>query len=74
MIYVGIDIANLNHFIPFALSDREVLVTPFEFLNDAEGFRSLSLVVARFERDNLLIVHESMAHHGNNLVEFFFSP
>ncbi len=73
MIYVGIDIAKLNHFASVVSSDGEVLVEPFEFSNDAEGFRSLSLVLDRFERDNLLIGLESTAHYGNNLVEFLFS-
>ncbi len=73
MIYVSIDIAKLNHFTSIVLSDGEVLVEPFEFSNDAEGFRSLSLVLDRFERNNLLIGLESTAHYGNNLVEFLFS-
>ncbi len=73
MIYVGIDIAKLNHFASVVSSDGEVLVEPFKFLNNDEGFRSLSLVLDRFERDNLLIGFESTAHYGNNLVEFLFS-
>ncbi len=72
MIYIGIDIAKLNHFASVVSSDGEVLVEPFEFSNDAEGFRSLSLTFERFERDNLLIGLESTAHYGNNLVEFLF--
>ena len=62
MIYVCIDIAKLNHFASVVSSDGEVLVEPFEFLNDAEGFRRLSLVLDRFERDNLLIGLESATH------------
>ena len=73
MISGGIDIAKLNHFASVVSSDGEVLVEPFEFSNDAEGFRRLSLVLDRFERDNLLIGLESTAHYGNNLVEFLFS-
>ena len=73
MIYAGIDIAKLNHFASVVSSDGEVLVEPFKFLNDLEGFRSLSLVLDRFERDNLLIGLESTAHYGNNLVEYLFS-
>ena len=41
MIYVGIDISKLNHFASVVLSDGEVLVEPFQFSNDLEGFRSL---------------------------------
>ena len=70
MIYVGIDIAKLNHFASVVSSDGEVLVEPFQFSNDLEGFRSLSLVLDRYDRDQLLIGLESTAHYGNNLVEF----
>ena len=73
MIYVGIDIAKLNHFASVVSSDGEVLVEPFEFSNDVEGFRRLSSKLDPFEKDNLLIGLESTAHYGNNLVEFLFS-
>ena len=73
MIYVGIDIAKLNHFASVVSSDGEVLVEPFEFSNDVEGFRRLSSKLDSFEKDKLLIGLESTAHYGNNLVEFLFS-
>ena len=38
MIYVGIDVAKLNHFASVLSSDGEVLVGPFEFTNDGDGF------------------------------------
>ena len=46
MIYVGIDIAKLNHFASILSSSGEVLVEPFKFSNDAESFRSLSSIVS----------------------------
>ena len=70
MIYAGIDVAKLNHFASVISSDSEVLVEPFQFSNDLEGFRSLSLVLDKYDRDQLLIGLESTAHYGNNLVEF----
>ena len=70
MIYAGIDIAKHNHFASVVSSDGEVLVEPFQFSNDLEGFRSLSLVLDKYDRDQLLIGLESTAHYGNNLVEF----
>ena len=42
MIYAGIDIAKLNHFASVISSDGEVLVEPFRFSNDLEGFRNPS--------------------------------
>ena len=38
MIYVGIDIAKLNHFASAISSDSEILIEPFKFTNDADGF------------------------------------
>lgn len=70
MIYADIDIAKLNHFASIISSEGEVLVEPFQFSNDFEGFRSLSLVLDKYDRDQLLIGLESTAHYGNNLVEF----
>lgn len=73
MIYAGIDVAKLNHFASVVSSDGEVLVEPFEFSNDFEGFRSLSLVLDKYDREQLLVGLESTAHYGNNLVEFLVS-
>ena len=41
MIYVGVDIAKLNHFASAISSDGEVLIEPFKFTNDADGFQML---------------------------------
>ena len=70
MICVNINITMLNQ-ITFVVSiDDEVPLEPFQFSNDFEGFRSLSLVLDKFDREKLLIGLESTAHYGNNLVEF----
>lgn len=73
MIYVGIDIAKLNHFASIISHDGEVLVEPFKFLNDNDGFRLLASKLDQFEKDSLVIGLESTAHYGNNLVEFLVS-
>ena len=41
MIYVGIDIAKLNHFASAISSDGEILMEPFQFSNDSDGFHML---------------------------------
>lgn len=73
MIYVGIDIAKLNHFASIISSDGEVLVEPFKFSNDSDGFRLLLSKLDQFEPCSLVIALESTAHYGNNLVEFLVS-
>ena len=38
MIYVGVDIAKLNHFAAAISATGETLVEPFKFTNDNDGF------------------------------------
>ena len=70
MIYVGIDIAKLNHFASAISSDGEVLIEPFKFTNDNDGFCLLVSRLSSFEKDELIIGLESTAHYGNNLLLF----
>lgn len=73
MIYVGIDIAKLNHFASALSSDGEIILKPFKFTNDYDGFQELISKLDSFEKDTLIIGLESTAHYGNNLVEFLVS-
>jgi transposase len=73
MIYVGIDIAKLNHFASATSSDGEILIEPFKFTNDNDGFRKLISALEPFEKNSLIIGLESTAHYGYNLVEFLVS-
>ncbi|MDY6116644.1 MAG: IS110 family transposase [Anaerovoracaceae bacterium] len=73
MIYVGIDIAKLNHFASAIDSDGVVLIEPFEFLNDNDGFYMLLSKLNPFEKDSIIVGLESTAHYGNNLVSFLVS-
>ena len=70
MIYVGIDIAKLNHFASAISSDGEVLVEPFKFTNDNDGFLLLLSKLSSFDKSSLIIGLESTAHYGNNLLAF----
>ena len=70
MIYVGIDIAKLNHFASAIDSDGVVLIEPFEFLNDNDGFYMLLSKLNSFEKNSIIIGLESTAHYDNNLVSF----
>lgn len=70
MIYAGIDIAKLNHFASLLSSDCKVLVEPFKFTNDNDGFCKLLAVLNSYDKSSLIISLESTAFYGNNLVEF----
>ena len=73
MIYVGIDIAKLNHFASAISSDGEILIEPFKFTNDNDGFLRLLSALESFEKNSLIIGLESTAHYGYNLIEFLIS-
>lgn len=73
MFYAGIDIAKLRHFASVLSSDGEVLIEPFEFTNDYDGFQKLLSALNSFEKGSLIIGLESTAHYGDNLVTFLFS-
>ena len=73
MIYVGIDIAKLNHFAAAVSSDGEILIEPFKFTNDYDGFYLLLSKLAPLDQDSIIIGLESTAHYGDNLVRFLIS-
>ena len=70
MIYVGIDIAKLNHFASAISSDGEILIEPFKFTNDNDGFHLLISKLDSFDKNSIIIGLESTAHYGDNLVRF----
>ena len=72
MIYVGIDIAKLNHFASAISSDGTELMKPFKFTNDGDGFQMLDsrLSALSYEDDSIIIGLESTAHYGDNLVRY----
>ena len=73
MIYIGIDIAKLNHFASAMNSDGEILIEPFAFTNNHIGFKKLTYELSKFPKEDLLIGMESTAHYAENLTCFLFS-
>ncbi len=73
MIYVGIDIAKLNHFATAVSSDSEILIEPFKFTNDYDGFYLLLSNLAPLNQNSTIISLESTAHYDDNLVRFLIS-
>ena len=73
MIYVGIDIAKLNHFASAISSDGEVLIEPFKFTNDYDGFSLLVSNLNTLDQNSIVIGLESTAHYGDNLVRYLIS-
>ena len=59
MIYVGIDISKLNHFASALSSDGEIMLQPFKFTNNYDGFYLLAQKPDSFVSDELIIGLES---------------
>ena len=70
MIYVGIDIAKLDHYAAVLSSDGTVLTEPFKFSNDGDGFQRLSSELSDYAPEPAIIGLESTAHYGDNLVRY----
>lgn len=70
MIYVGIDIAKLNHFASALSAEGDVLIEPFMFTNDVDGFQLLLAKLDSLPNNHFIIGLESTAHYGDNLVRF----
>ena len=61
MIFVGIDIAELNHLTSAISYDRKVIIKPFKFTNYSEGFYMLLLLskLSHFEKASIIFGLES---------------
>lgn len=72
MIYVGVDVAKLNHFASAISSDDDVLIEPFKFAIDADGFQMLvsKLISLNAEPDRIIIGPESTAQYSDDLVRY----
>ena len=72
MIYVGIDVAKLNHFASATSSDGRELMKPFKFTNDGDGFQMLDsrLSALSHEDGSIIIGLKSTAHYGDNFVRY----
>lgn len=70
MIYVGIDVAKETHVAAAMNTDGVVLLEPFAFQNDHDGFQMLKAKLETLDKNDLLIGLESTAHYAENLIFF----
>lgn len=70
MIYVGIDIAKETHVAAAVDSDGVIIIEPFSFTNNHEGFKLLKSKLDTLDKSNLLIGLESTAHYAENVIFF----
>ena len=73
MIYVGIDIAKNTHWASAMNSDGEILLEPFSFKNNNEGFQKFISKLSNFDKQKMLIGLESTAHYGENIISYLFN-
>ena len=70
MIYIGVDITKLNHFASAVSSEGDILIEPFKFTNDNNGFQLLISKLESLDKDSIIIGLEQTAHYGENLVRY----
>ena len=73
MIYVGIDIAKNTHWVSAMNSDGEILLEPFSFQNNNDGFQKFISKLSSFDKQKMLIGLESTAHYGENIISYLFN-
>ena len=73
MIYIGIDIAKNTHWASAMSSDGEILLQPFSFQNNNEGFQKFISKLSCFDKQKMLIGLESTAHYGENIISYLFN-
>lgn len=73
MIYVGIDIAKNTHWASAMNSDGEILLEPFSFQNNNDGFQKFISKLSSFDKQKMLIGLESTAHYGENIISYLFN-
>lgn len=61
MIYVGVDIAKLNHFAYAVSSEGDILIEPYKFTNDNDGFQLLISKHESLDKGSIIIGLESTA-------------
>ena len=72
MIYIGIDVAKDTHYAAAMDSDGVVLIEPFSFGNNADGFCTLAKKISPFSKADLLFGLESTGIYSENLIKIFF--
>ena len=72
MIYVGIDIAKETHVAAAMDTNGLILLEPFAFQNDHEGFKLLKANLDSLKGD-ILVGLESTAHYAENVIFFLHS-
>lgn len=68
MFYIGIDVAKYEHYVSVVDSDGVVIIKPFSFNNNQEGFKLLLKSINTFKKDKHLVGLESTGHYSDNLL------
>lgn len=73
MIYVGIDIAKETHVAAAMSADGVIVIDPFSFSNNHEGFKLLKSKLETLDKNDVLVGLESTAHYAENAIFFLHS-
>ena len=65
--FICIDVGKFNHWANVMTPDGEILVDPFPFSNDNNGFRKLQKAIDPYLKKDHLVGMEDTGHYGDNL-------
>lgn len=70
MFFIGIDVGKFKHCCAIVDSYGEVIIDPFFFENNIDGFSSLLKIIQPYQSKSHLSGLESTGHYGDNLARF----
>ena len=70
MFYIGIDIGKFNHCACVISSEGNVLIEPFFFPNNHDGFDFFIKAIKKFKSPRHIVGLEATGHYGDNLINF----
>ena len=73
MVARTVDIAKNTHWASCISSDGEIIFEPFSFSNDNNGFQKFISKLDSLDKTKILIVLESTAHYGENIISYLFN-
>lgn len=73
MFFIGIDVGKFKHCCAVVDSYGEVIIDPFFFENNIDGFSSLFKIIQPYQSKTHLSGLESTGHYGDNLARFLLN-
>jgi transposase len=68
--FVGIDVAKFTHYACVTDAANKILVEPFSFTNDLDGFQNLKKKIRKYVTKDVVVGLEATSKYGDNLIAY----